>query len=72
VRPQFRNHQIGKALVEQLLKDAAALGYTKMKLDTLQKLQAAISLYKKAGFVETTAYYENPLEAVVYMEKILS
>lgn len=72
VRPQFRTHQIGKALVEQLLKDAASLGYTKMKLDTLQKLQAAISLYKKAGFVETTAYYENPLEAVVYMEKILS
>ena len=72
VRPQFRSHQIGKALVEQLLKDAAALGYTKMKLDTLQKLQAAITLYKKAGFVETTAYYENPLDAVIYMEKMLS
>jgi len=72
VRPQFRTHQIGKSLVEQLLKDAATLGYTKMKLDTLQKLQAAISLYKKAGFVETTAYYENPLAEVVYMEKMIS
>jgi putative acetyltransferase len=71
VRPKFRSHHVGKALVEQLLKDAAALGYTKMKLDTLQKLQAAISLYKKAGFVETAAYYENPLDAVIYMEKIL-
>jgi len=72
VRPQFRTHQIGKALVEQLLKDASALGYKKMKLDTLQKLQAAISLYKKTGFVETTAYYENPLDEVMYMEQILS
>jgi len=69
VRPEFRKHQIGKALVDQLLKDAERLGYEKMKLDTLQKLQPAIALYKKYGFVETTAYYENPLEGVVYMEK---
>jgi putative acetyltransferase len=71
VRPQFRKHKIGKALVEQLLKDAKQLGYTTMKLDTLQKLQSAIALYKQFGFVETTAYYENPLAEVVYMEKTL-
>jgi ribosomal protein S18 acetylase RimI-like enzyme len=68
VRPAFRKHKIGKKLVEQLLNDAKQIGYTKMKLDTLQKLQPAISLYKQYGFVETTAYYENPLEGVVYME----
>lgn len=71
VKPEFRKHQIGKALVDQLLKDAERLGYEKMKLDTLQKLQPAIGLYKNYGFVETTAYYENPLEGVVYMEKSL-
>lgn len=72
VRPVFRKHQIGKALVEQLLKDAVQLGYATMKLDTLQKLEAAIALYKRYGFVETTAYYENPLSQVVYMQKKLS
>lgn len=71
VRPAFRKHKIGKALVEQLLKDAEQFGYEKMKLDTLQKLQPAIGLYKQYGFVETTAYYENPLQGVVYMEKLL-
>ncbi|MBY0477239.1 MAG: GNAT family N-acetyltransferase [Chitinophagaceae bacterium] len=71
VKPEFRKHKIGKALVDQLLQDAERLGYEKMKLDTLQKLQPAIGLYKKHGFVETTAYYENPLEGVVYMEKRL-
>jgi putative acetyltransferase len=71
VRPQFRKHKIGKALVEQLLKDAQQLGYTTMKLDTLQKLQPAIRLYQQYGFIETTAYYENPLNAVVYMEKTI-
>jgi ribosomal protein S18 acetylase RimI-like enzyme len=71
VRPAFRKHKIGKALVEQLLKDAKCLGYTKIKLDTLQKLQPAIALYLQYGFVETIAYYENPLEKVVYMEKVI-
>ena len=71
VRPAFRKHKIGKQLVEQLLNHAKQMGYTKMKLDTLQKLQPAITLYKQYGFVETTAYYENPLEGVVYMEKEL-
>lgn len=71
VRPAFRKHKIGKALVEQLLKDAKSIGYTKMKLDTLQKLQPAIQLYQKYGFTETTAYYQNPLPQVVYMEKMI-
>lgn len=71
VRPVFRKHQIGKALVDQLLKDAKHLRYLTMKLDTLQKLQPAIALYKQYGFIETTAYYHNPLSQVVYMEKTL-
>jgi ribosomal protein S18 acetylase RimI-like enzyme len=43
-----------------------------MKLDTLQRLQPAIRLYEQYGFVHTTAYYDNPIEDVVYMEKVLS
>jgi putative acetyltransferase len=71
VKPDFRQHKIGDALVQQLLKTATKLGYQKMKLDTLERLQAAINLYKKHGFVVTNAYYQNPLEEVVYMEKEL-
>jgi ribosomal protein S18 acetylase RimI-like enzyme len=71
VRPACRKHKIGKTLVEQLLKDAVDSGYTKMKLDTLGKLQRAIQLYKDYGFKEITAYYNNPLSNVVYMEKEL-
>jgi len=71
VKPEYRRYKIGKELVELLLNDAVKLGYKKMKLDTLEKLQAAIALYKQHGFTETTAYYENPLKGVVYMEKEL-
>ncbi|MFT3846189.1 MAG: GNAT family N-acetyltransferase [Lacibacter sp.] len=72
VRPGFRKHKIGSMMIEQLLKDAVELGYKIMKLDTLEKLQPAIRLYKRYGFIETTAYYENPLIGVVYMEKQLA
>jgi putative acetyltransferase len=72
VRPVYRKHKIGKALVEQLLKDSQQLGYAVIKLDTLEKLQPAIALYKQYGFEETTAYYQNPLAGVVYMEKAIA
>ncbi len=71
VKPAFRKCKIGEALVQQLLITAKILGYTKMKLDTLERLQPAINLYKKHAFIITTAYYANPLSEVVYMEKDL-
>jgi putative acetyltransferase len=69
VRPSYRQHKIGEALVVEILEQAKLLGYSKIKLDTLQRLQAAIHIYKKHGFEITTAYYSNPLDEVVYMSK---
>jgi len=71
VEPQYRNLKIGDALVKTLLQEAQLLGYTTMKLDTLERLQAAIQLYQKFGFETVTAYYDNPLPSVVYMQKKL-
>jgi ribosomal protein S18 acetylase RimI-like enzyme len=71
VDPEYRNLKIGDALVKTLLQEAQSLGYTTMKLDTLERLQAAIKLYLKFGFETVTAYYDNPLPSVVYMQKKL-
>lgn len=71
VEPQYRNLKIGDALVKILLQEAQSLGYATMKLDTLERLQAAIQLYQKFGFETVTAYYDNPLPSVVYMQKKL-
>jgi putative acetyltransferase len=71
VQPQYRKYKIGEALVIAILQAAQQIGYTKMKLDTLERLQPAIALYKKHGFAITNAYYTNPLPNVVYMEKEL-
>lgn len=71
VRPAYRQYGIGRVLIEALLQKAKDMQYQTMKLDTLHRLQAAIALYHRYGFVETTAYYTNPLPGVVYMEKPL-
>ena len=71
VQPAYRKYGIGEALVNAILADANQLGYTNMKLDTLERLKAAIALYLKYGFKITTAYYHNPLPEVVYMEHLI-
>lgn len=71
VRPAFRRHGVAKALVQALLIEAKALCYKKMVLDTLDQLQPAIRLYGQCGFINTPAYYLNPLQGVVYMKKDL-
>lgn len=71
VPPGFRGRGIGEQLVTKLLDEARELGYHTMKLDTLNRLQSAIKMYKAYGFDEVSAYYYNPNEGVVYMEKNL-
>ena len=71
VRPGFRKNKIGRILIEELLSSAKEKKYEKMRLDTFEKLEAAVHLYKQFGFRNISAYYENPLTGVVYMEKEL-
>ena len=71
VKPSFRKNKIGKLLVEELLSSAKEKSYEKMRLDTFLKLEAAVRLYQQFGFENISAYYNNPLPGVVYMEKQL-
>lgn len=71
VRPTHRNEGLGRALCEALLDAARNLGYVTMRLDTVASMTAARSLYRSLGFHERSAYYHNPLDDVVYMERDL-
>lgn len=71
VQPAYKNQGIGRSLVEQIISESIFLGYKKMILDTLEHLVPALHLYKSYGFKETGAYYNNPLQHVVYLEKDL-
>ena len=71
LREDFRGKGVGKLLAERIVADAGTIGYRAMRLDTLQRMEAARALYKKLGFRIIPAYYDNPMGEVVYMELTL-
>src|SRR5215472_4735281 len=50
VRPEFRGHQIGRVLAERIIREAVAIGYSRMRLDTISgKMDSAIAMYRTLG-----------------------
>ena len=72
LRDEFRGQGAGRRLTEDIITVAEKAGYAKMRLDTELRLQTAIDMYRKFGFVEIGQYYDNPLEKILYMEKQLN
>ena len=72
VRPEFRGRKIGRQLAEFVIEQAKLIGYSKMKLDTIDTMTEAIKLYVSLGFKSTSAYRYNPVEGAEYMELDLS
>jgi ribosomal protein S18 acetylase RimI-like enzyme len=64
----YRGKGIGRELAERIISKAKEFGYKKMRLDTLETMAEAISLYKTLGFAEIPKYRHNPIKGVVFME----
>jgi len=71
IQPSHRGKGIGQKLLDLLCESAKQNGYTFMRLDTLDTMLSALSLYRKNGFYTIAAYYHNPNDGVVFMEKQL-
>src|SRR5215469_16872482 len=69
VRPEFRKCGLGRELIDAILNCAAAIGYRKMRLDTVpSEMGRAVEIYQKLGFVEIEPYRLNPIPGAKYME----
>ncbi|MEO0225497.1 MAG: GNAT family N-acetyltransferase [candidate division WOR-3 bacterium] len=71
VRSDFRGRGIGRLLTERAIAEAKAIGYRKMRLDTLPSMVEAIALYRSLGFNEIPPYRYNPIPGAKYFELIL-
>ncbi len=68
VYADYRGLNIGLKLCEEIITVAQKMGYQKMKLDTIAKLDKAIKIYQFLGFYEIDKYRENPDETARFME----
>lgn len=70
VSPKHRGQGVGSLLIDALIEQGQSLlGLSNASLFVLADNQAALSLYKKSGFVETTYPQQIPLEHCLYMTR---
>ncbi len=67
VSPNVQGKGIGKALMQQAITDATAMGYQRLLLDSLKRLKSARKLYEAFGFNDIDPYNVNPHDDVYYM-----
>jgi len=69
LRTRFRGKGLGRALAETIIAEARAIGYRRMRLDTVEPvMKDAVVMYRRLGFNEIPPYRANPIEGAVYME----
>jgi putative acetyltransferase len=69
LRPQFRGKRLGGALADRIISDARAIGYRRMRLDTVEPvMKDAVAMYRRLGFKDISPYRANPIAGAMYME----
>jgi putative acetyltransferase len=72
LRPQFRGKGLGRALADRIISEARAVGYKRMRLDTVEPvMKDAVEMYRRLGFYEIAPYCNNPMSGALYMELAL-
>jgi len=67
LRPVCRGLGLARRLMDRVLEEARALGGRALRLDSEQRLAAAVRLYRSYGFAEIPDYNRNP-RADIWME----
>jgi GNAT superfamily N-acetyltransferase len=70
VPPASRGKGIGRAIANRLIDDARSIGYRQLRLESLEFLDAAHSLYRSVGFHEIDPYTDNSMESYQSVEQL--
>lgn len=69
VLPEWRGSGVGAALLARLVAEAGAAGYAALRLETLPgEMDAAIAMYRRAGFRPIAPYVAAPVPGALYLE----
>ncbi len=71
VRPAFRRQGLGRRLALEVIAAGRRIGYERMRLDTLARMEPAIGLYSALGFKRIEPYCANPIQDAVFFELAL-
>ena len=74
VHPDYRNCGVASELISQLSLQLKERGSRGLMLEVRESNAAAISLYKKHGFLQVGCrrnYYRNPRENALILRKVL-
>jgi putative acetyltransferase len=69
LRPQLRGKGLGRILAEKIIDEARTIGYSHLRLDTVEPvMKDAVAMYRRLGFEEIAPYRANPIAGALYME----
>ncbi|THB68128.1 MAG: GNAT family N-acetyltransferase [Desulfovibrio sp.] len=72
VRPEHRGSGVGLVLAQAVIHAAKEMGYSRMRLDTLDSMVPAVRIYESLGFIPISQYCANPLDGARFYELLLT
>jgi ribosomal protein S18 acetylase RimI-like enzyme len=71
VRPAYRGSGLGRALLQWVIDEARAAGYSEIVGDTMPVMREALALYDRMGFERSKPYTEKPTKGAIFIRKSL-
>jgi len=71
VRPNRRGRGLGRRLAEAAIDGARDMGYSRLRLLTLERMTGALALYPKLGFSDISGDFPEAPDGLIFMERDL-